>query len=563
MIPQDKTITGEWQAVSSSAVQFYENLGLLKDENNKLIYVGQGGTDKMNEQANSLTAEVKGTMSGDSFSGFVKQLWQFPHKGISDMDFVIFTKESEAYRDEFIAEVIHMILSLDLPYVTLNKLRNVIREKVKIKLFSCDDLRRILEQYPKHVTLKEHAGSDSDDDDPEAKTNTIRVNVKFEVRLCERHKVLPFDKERCICSALHICPFYLLSKCTKVDCPLRHDLRTPHNVNVITENRLHRSTIAEIIDHLRHIDHRSIDTTVPAVCKFYNRRRGCSKDSENDNEEMCTDIHLCFFYAVDTCRKGTDCEFAHSIMKGQPLVLLQKYGLDQNEFGEFNILSLVRKTLRVRRHELEQLHNTLSDKTLTENEVKICVARGINPKLLQLKNVKRQLSGISHCDQTNVSVVCQSSVEQPTGGDGIKVVDESDKKINCTKDLQLKAQKALVEKALNDLEGLEANTKEEKNLGTEKSVIPLICKFYNNDTGCARSNEMCEFIHVCHHYITGNCKYGGRCKRSHDLTSGQPESIQSRLGLIYKPKSEIIEVLKKLCGKTLTSEENLPCLQTI
>ena len=540
-----------WLAVSSSAVQYYENLGLMKDENDKLIYVGQPDAGVNNGATLQPVGETSAPLD-ESFNGFVSTLWQFPHTVTLTMDFKMFCEESEAYKDEFIAEIIHMILSLDLPYITLNKLRNVIREKVNIRLFSLDDLRQVLELYPEIVTLRRQSGSDSDGDGVDPGTNFLRVNVMFEMRLCERHKALPFSQEDCPCNGLHICPFYLLTQCAREDCPLGHDLRTPHNVKIITEKRLHRCSMSEIVNHIRHIDHRGADT-VPAVCKFYNRRRGCSKESETDDEEMCSDLHLCFFYVVDKCRHGNDCELDHNIMAGQPFILLNKFGLGPNEFGEFNILSLVRRSLRNRRSELDMLNEKMSNKTLTEKEIALCIARGINVKLLQMMNVKGSFPGSSN---DNLSVLGASS-EQAVD---VMLTDESGKQSVSTIALQLKAQKALVEKALNNTDD-ELAMDSDDIAGKEKSVIPIICKFYNNETGCARTNELCEFIHVCHHYVTGDCKYGGRCKRSHDLTSGQAEHILTRLGLIYKTESEIIEVLKKLCGKTLATEENLPCSQ--
>lgn len=562
VIHQGSGNSDNWQAVSKSAIQVYENLGLVKDENNKLIYIGQESASLVEEEASSSVAIAdKSVTLGESFQGYVKTLWQFPHKGVLHMSLANFREESEAYQDEIIAEIIHIILSLDLPYVTLNKLRNVIREKIKINVISVDELRQILVLYPNHFILTKHSGSDSDDDeDQESKTSTIRVNVAVQVRLCERHKVLPFSKDTCPCSALHICQFYLLRKCSKSECALGHDLKTPHNANIIKEYRLHRSTLAEIVEQLRNVAHRGVDT-VPAVCKFYNRRRGCSKESEtDDNDEMCTELHLCFFYAVDSCRKGTDCDLAHNIMTGQPLVLLQKYGLDPNEYGEFNVLSLIRTFLRIRRQEFETLHEKMSGKTLTENEVKLCVAKGINPRLLQLKNVKAQQIGAANTDINVTNITEKSDFEKqatsPKKNSGtLKAVDEQDRKSQWTTlSLQMRAQKVLIERALKSPD--DSNSSSVNKLSDQKPVIPLVCKFYNNETGCARKNETCEFIHVCHHYVMGDCKYNDRCKRSHDLKSCQPETILSRLGLVNKSEDEIIAVLRKLCGETLVSEES-------
>lgn len=550
-----------WNAITNSAVQVYANLGLIKDGDNKFIYVGQEATNVNGQEAAvTLPSQITPVTLDESFQGHVNTLWQFPHKGVLHMSYTNFNDESEAYKDEFVAEIVHIILSLDLPYVTLNKLRNAIREKINIQILSVEELQQILILYPQHFTLRQHTGSDSEEDgDSDVQMGTIHVNVKVEVRLCERHRALPFRKTVCTCNALHICPFYLLSKCRKTECSLGHDLKTKHNAQVLTECRLHRATLAEVVEHLRNVDHRNVDT-VPAVCKFYNRSRGCAKESESEDDTVCLELHICFFYAVDSCHKGHDCELAHDIMKGQPLFLLQKFGLDPNKLGEFNVLSLVRTFLRIRRKELEMLHEKLSDKSLSESEMKICLARGINPKLLEMTtNLKGQATGVANSDNT-VPVREQkgAEIQNASSKEESAVLNTSDgqdrKGPQKTLSHQMRAQKALVDKALCSVD--EKNDIPTSEQADQNAVIPLICKFYNNETGCARSSEMCDFIHVCHHYVMGDCRYNDRCKRSHSLTSGQPESVLARLGLVKKTEDEIIKLLRKLCGETLAGIES-------
>ena len=536
---------GDWNAVSGSAIQVYANLGLIKDENNKLVYVGQSESNEMNS---TLPSQNENMAYDESFQGYVRTLWQFPHKGVLHMSYTSFIEESEAYKDELIAEIIHIILRLDLPYVTLNKLRKSIRENVKIQMLSVEELKQILLLYPKHFILVQHAGSDTDDDDdPEVQTSKIRVTVKNEIRLCERHKALPFNVNECPCDSLHICPFYLLSSCNRSSCSLGHDLKTPHNAEVIKDLRFHRATLIELVEYMRNVDHRNLDT-VPTICKFYNRRRGCAKDSESDDDELCLDLHLCFFYVMDTCRKGEECELTHDFKSGQPQIVLQKYGLDPKVLGEFNILSMLRSSLRARRQVLDSLNEKITEKSLTESEIKLCISRGINPKMLQMTKGLRShpliAATVQDMDKKDNENQDTSKLSSPV----LSTSEESvTKKPRTSLSKQMQAQKALIEKALDSMD--EGN--EFTNQGDPRAVIPIICKFYNNETGCARSNEYCEFIHVCHHYVMGDCKYYDRCKRSHDLTSGQPENILSRLGIVNMSEEEIIKVLRKLCGETL------------
>lgn len=50
---------------------------------------------------------------------------------------------------------------------------------------------------------------------------------------------------------------------------------------------------------------------------------------------------------------------------------------------------------------------------------------------------------------------------------------------------------------------------------TNRSV-PDICKFYNK--AVCKKGDLCPCLHVCEHFVDGDCKFGGRCKRDHDFS---------------------------------------------
>ena len=50
---------------------------------------------------------------------------------------------------------------------------------------------------------------------------------------------------------------------------------------------------------------------------------------------------------------------------------------------------------------------------------------------------------------------------------------------------------------------------------TNRSV-PDICKFYNK--AVCKKGELCPCLHVCEHFVDGDCKYGRGCKRDHDFS---------------------------------------------
>lgn len=69
-----------------------------------------------------------------------------------------------------------------------------------------------------------------------------------------------------------------------------------------------------------------------------------------------------------------------------------------------------------------------------------------------------------------------------------------------------------------------------------RTTTPEICKFYNTERGCKHetgfdSRSMCQYLNICRFHISSSCKFGTRCKRSHDLFSGQPRKVLSSYGL--------------------------------
>lgn len=76
------------------------------------------------------------------------------------------------------------------------------------------------------------------------------------------------------------------------------------------------------------------------------------------------------------------------------------------------------------------------------------------------------------------------------------------------------------------------------------STTPLICKFYNNEGGCQKGT-VCMHLHLCMHYVIGNCKFGNACKRSHDIFEEQTRNILERHGLSEdRNRHDITNLLK-------------------
>ena len=63
---------------------------------------------------------------------------------------------------------------------------------------------------------------------------------------------------------------------------------------------------------------------------------------------------------------------------------------------------------------------------------------------------------------------------------------------------------------------------------TNRSV-PNICKFYNK--GICKKGELCPYLHVCEHFVDGDCKFGRRCKRDHDFSDDHNMRVLEEYGM--------------------------------
>ncbi|MBN3318970.1 PAR12 polymerase, partial [Atractosteus spatula] len=88
-------------------------------------------------------------------------------------------------------------------------------------------------------------------------------------------------------------------------------------------------------------------------------------------------------------------------------------------------------------------------------------------------------------------------------------------------------------------------------LQNDSYLLPEICLHYNKGSGPYGSctfKERCTNLHVCQHYIQGDCKFGGNCKRFHSFDMNARNILSGRglsaeqihiLPAIYKNKYRI------------------------
>lgn len=432
----------------------------FKNDNNPPVVKAVKTTKKKQEKTEK-DPELKET---------VKSLWMFPHKSVVNMSIIEFVTETEAYKEEFVAEVVRLLVTLDLPYVTMKKLISVIKEKVLINIVSTTDLRKILELYPAHFKIIETVDSDDEDEDVCRKSVQIKANISL--GFCEKHGFLPFAIGKCECNALHMCKFYILSNCPNKVCKFGHKLKTEHNVSVLKNHKLHRLTGEELINFMADIDSRN-KWTIPGVCKYYTREKGCYKGDNTDYDTICHSLHMCLYVLKGKCT-NKECERAHSIRATQPQSLLEKYGMDPEMYGDDRILKLL----------IDNLLEAEKDKALRNA-----------PHRANVQKVDGVLIG-QKAQAFHVGTTCDSN-QRPESVPG------QSRQANRSKCMPVSAK-------------LYTN-------------VPALCKFYQNEMGCRKKDwgpdGKCHFLHICQYFVSGECKFGNKCKRSHDLFTGQAAEL--------------------------------------
>ncbi|XP_060592131.1 uncharacterized protein LOC132746872 [Ruditapes philippinarum] len=161
-------------------------------------------------------------------------------------------------------------------------------------------------------------------------------SVKTDMAICAI-----FTNDTCqshMCHDLHICKYFLLSKCSIKNCKFGHNLSTDHNRKVYRHYALDGVDKESKLRLLRYIESRNI-STMPLMCKFFNNEGGCKK---NNN---CTHLHLCKNYINNDCKFNKRCKRCHNILAKQPLSVLKRYGLNPNSFNIDKLLSILKDTL--------------------------------------------------------------------------------------------------------------------------------------------------------------------------------------------------------------------------
>ena len=84
-----------------------------------------------------------------------------------------------------------------------------------------------------------------------------------------------------------------------------------------------------------------------------------------------------------------------------------------------------------------------------------------------------------------------------------------------------------------------------------KKSVPDICKFYNKAT--CKKGDNCPCLHVCEHFIDGDCKFGEGCKREHDFSDPHNKNVLEEYDLDGISELKVLQRLKGRERKRIVS----------
>ncbi|XP_041113997.1 protein mono-ADP-ribosyltransferase PARP12-like isoform X2 [Polyodon spathula] len=102
----------------------------------------------------------------------------------------------------------------------------------------------------------------------------------------------------------------------------------------------------------------------------------------------------------------------------------------------------------------------------------------------------------------------------------------------------------------NQLQGLQKAELSQLLLQNDPSLLPEVCSHYNKgngEYGSCTFKTKCTKLHICQHFVQGNCKFGQQCKRSHKFDANAQKMLEGR-GL----RAELISNLPSIYNNIYT-----------
>ncbi|XP_063303697.1 protein mono-ADP-ribosyltransferase PARP12-like [Pelobates fuscus] len=108
----------------------------------------------------------------------------------------------------------------------------------------------------------------------------------------------------------------------------------------------------------------------------------------------------------------------------------------------------------------------------------------------------------------------------------------------------------------HQLEALGTKVLQQLLLQNDPSLLPDICMHYNRGDGPHGSctfKDNCNKLHICQHYLQGDCMFGSKCKRSHDFKEEETLKKLTKWGLSGTFLPELLSIYINASAMTKSS----------
>lgn len=255
-------------------------------------------------------------------------------------------------------------------------------------------------------------------------------------------------------------------------------------------------------------------------------------------DRKCMRLHLCPFFIKESCKFGVKCKRSHNYRDEQTQRVLEYFRLGfLNSSG-----SLLQKILKmiVDETEIQRAASSRSLPDICKFYNKAVCKKGENCPCLHVcehfvdgdckfgDDCKREHD---FCDLHNQRVLEEYDMD-----------DLSTRRVvQCLKGRERKrtvSDSSDVEMPGNVVRLPESNFPRAASV----SSVPDICKFYNK--GTCKKGDYCPCLHVCEHFIDGDCKFGLGCKREHDFSNSHNRQVLKKYNLDGISELKVLQHLK-------------------
>ncbi|XP_061179318.1 uncharacterized protein LOC133187938 [Saccostrea echinata] len=190
----------------------------------------------------------------------------------------------------------------------------VLAESFAKKFMPNKSFSRFLKDYKNIFEISDACN----DEKEEGEITDPEVRARSNIQICLDHTSSSYVCNG-DCNDLHICKFKLISECPFENCRFGHDLQTDHNRHSLKHHFMQFLNPEQVRFLISELEHRK-GVTIPSICNYYNKIKGCKESIK------CPHLHVCS-YIAGKCAFQPNCKRSHNLEDDQPRRVLSKFGI--------------------------------------------------------------------------------------------------------------------------------------------------------------------------------------------------------------------------------------------